>query len=329
MPYGTLAADLFQNSAGFTDSSTPPGFRNRLINGAMQVWQRATGATTVTAGTAVPTASTGYYTADRWYIYSVGANASAAQVAGTGNNRYNLQVTGAASMTNIGVGQRIETANSYDLAGDTVTLSVQMANSLLTTVDWTINYANTTDAFGTIATPTKTLISNGSWTVTSTMTTYTATVTIPAAATTGLEVLFTVGSQISGTWTIGSAQLEIGSYATSFDYRSIGAETTLSQRYFQTYTQPPLRGVLNSTTIAGRMGMVLPVVMRATPTLSVGALPVFDGSATTTVANVNTNYTTATTVEADFNLAGSLTASRPCIIYQTGASSLTLSAEVP
>lgn len=293
MPYGTLAADLFQNSAGLTASSIPPAFRNRLINGAMQVWQRST-STTVTAGTAVPTASTGYYTADRWFIYAVGANATAARTTGTGNNQYNLQITGAASMTNIGVGQRIETANSYDLAGDTVTLSVQMANSLLTTVNWTINYANSTDAFGTIASPTKTIISNGSWTVTSTMTTYTATVTIPAAATTGLEVLFTVGSQVSGTWTIGSAQLEIGSYNTSFDYRPIGTELALCQRYFQIQAQ--LTAAVATATVVNAWGQLNPP-MRATPTPGQTGVLNFQGDGTNNATQSGTglgnNYCTA------------------------------------
>jgi hypothetical protein len=206
--------------------------RNRLINGNMYVAQRGTSAT-VTAGTTVPTASTGYPCVDRWFVYSTGANVTAAQVAGSGNNKNLLQVTGAASVTAVGIGQRIEQLNSYDLAGQTCTLSVNIANSLLTTVTWTASYATTADTFGTIGTPTKTQIATGTFTVTSTLTQYTANIAVPAAATTGIEILFTVGAQTSGTWQIGNAQLEVGTVATPFERRQYGQELALCQRYYQ------------------------------------------------------------------------------------------------
>jgi hypothetical protein len=206
--------------------------RNRLINGNMYIAQRATSAT-VTAGTAVPTASTGYPCVDRWFVYSTGANVTAAQVAGSGSNLNLLQVTGAASVTAIGIGQRIEQLNSIDLAGQTCTLSVNIANSVLTTVTWTASYATTADTFGTIGTPTKTQIATGTFTVSSTLTQYTTSIAIPSAATTGIEILFTVGAQTSGTWQIGNAQLEAGTIATPFERRLYGEEFLLCQRYFE------------------------------------------------------------------------------------------------
>jgi hypothetical protein len=113
-------------------------------------------------------------------------------------------------------------------------LSVNIANSLLTTVTWTASYATTTaDTFGTIGTPTKTQIATGTFTVTSTLTQYTANISVPAAATTGIEILFTVGAQTSGTWQIGNAQLEVGSVATPFERRQYGQELALCQRYYQ------------------------------------------------------------------------------------------------
>ena len=208
-------------------------YRNRLINGGMSVAQRATSAT-VTAGTGVPTSSLGYPSVDRWFVYSTGANVTAAQVAGTGATQNRLQITGAASVTAVGVGQRIEQKNSYDLAGDNATLSVDLANSLLTTVTWTASYANTADTFGTIGTPTKTQIATGTFTVSSTVTNYTTSFAVPAAATTGIEILFTVGAQTSGTWTISNVQLEAGLVASSFEQRSYGQELALCQRYYET-----------------------------------------------------------------------------------------------
>jgi hypothetical protein len=206
--------------------------RNRLINGNMYIAQRATSAT-VTAGTGVPTASTGYPCVDRFFIYSTGANVTAAQVSGAGANRNLLRITGAASVTAVGIGQRIEELNSYDLAGQTCTLSVDLANSLLTTVTWTANYATTADTFGTIGTPTKTQIATGTFTVTSTLTRYSVNIAVPAAATTGVEILFTVGAQTSGTWDVGNVQFEPGTIATPFERRQFGQELALCQRYFQ------------------------------------------------------------------------------------------------
>lgn len=206
--------------------------RNRVINGNMYIAQRATSAT-VTAGTAVPTASTGYPCVDRFFVYSTGANVTAAQVAGTGSNRNLLRVTGAASVTAVGIGQRIEAVNSYDLAGQTCTLSLDLANSLLGVVTWTASYANTTDTFGTISVPTKTQIATGTVAVSATLTRYAVNIAIPAAATTGIEILLTVGAQTSGTWDVGNVQLEPGTAATPFERRQFGQELALCQRYYE------------------------------------------------------------------------------------------------
>jgi hypothetical protein len=209
------------------------GYRNRFINGTMWLAQRYT-ANTVVAGTSVPTVNSGYPCVDRWFIYSTGANATATQVAGTGPIKNALQITGASGVTAIGVGQRIESTNCYDMAGTTATLSANISNSLLTTVTWTAYYATTADTFGTIGTPTKTQFATGTWTVNSTSTNYTAQVSIPSAATTGIEVIFTVGAQTSGTWNISNVQFESGIITTpQFDIRSLQTELSLASRYFQ------------------------------------------------------------------------------------------------
>jgi hypothetical protein len=236
--------------------------RNRIINGNMYVAQRATSAT-VTAGTGVPTASTGYPCVDRFFVYSTGANVTAAQVTATGATPFLLRITGAASVTAIGVGQRIETNNSIDLAGQTCTLSVELANSLLTTVTWTASYA--------IGTPTKTQIATGTFTVTSTLTRYSVNIAVPAAATTGIEILFTVGAQTSGTWDIDNVQFEPGSVATPFERRQFGQELTLCQRYFQRFSAFCGSNFDSFLSYFGGIGsssatQIFPVQMRATPT---------------------------------------------------------------
>ena len=237
-------------------------FRNRLINGSMQIAQRGGSATTVTAGTAVPTASTGYPTVDRWYVYSTGANVTAERIAGSGAVKNRLQITGAASVTAIGIGQRIEALNSYDLAGSNATLSVDIADSLLTTVTWTAYYATSADTFGTVGTATKTQIATGTFTVSSTLTRYTANIAIPAAATTGVEIVFTVGAQISGTWTIGNVQLEAGLVNSTFEQRSYQQELGLAQRYYQKTSAAWI-----VDTSAASQAKYHMVTMRTTPTV--------------------------------------------------------------
>jgi hypothetical protein len=217
------------------------GFKNRIINPKMAVDQRNVGSSqTITAAAALA------YTVDRWYAYCTGANVTGQRVAGAyTSSQYQYQFTGAASVTAIGFGQRIETANSYDLANTTATLSCYISNSLLTTVTWTASYATTTDTFGTLASPTVTQIATGTFTVSSTRTQYTTNISIPAAAITGIQIVFTVGAQTSGTWIIDTVQLEAGSTASTFEYRSIGQELLMCQRYYQkSYTQTVALGTI-------------------------------------------------------------------------------------
>jgi len=217
----TTASTSAITSSGLT------GFRNRIINGDMRIDQRNVGASqTFTAAAALA------YSVDRFYGYCTGANVTGARIAGTAPNEFAYRFTGAASVTAIGFGTRLEATNTTDLAGSTATLSVQLANSLLTSVTWTAYYASTTDAFGTLASPTRTQIATGTFTVTSTLTTYSAQISVPSAATTGIEIVFTVGAQTSGTWTIDNVQLEAGSTATDFERRPIGTEVALCKRYY-------------------------------------------------------------------------------------------------
>lgn len=220
---GTMTGDLVVPSL---NGGPIAGSRNRVIGGSMAVDQRNAGAAqTFTAAAALA------YSVDRWYGYCTGANVTGQRITGATAGQFYYRFTGAASVTAIGFGQRIEQLNSADLASSTATLSVDLANSLLTTVTWTAYYATTADSFGTLASPTRTQIATGTFTVTSTVTRYSTNISVPAAATTGIEIVFTVGAQISGTWTIGNVQLEPGTVATPFERRSYGAELALCQRY--------------------------------------------------------------------------------------------------
>jgi len=300
---------LLGGSATNTSSQSYNGFKNRIINGAMVIDQRNAGASqTFTAGGALA------YSVDRWYGYCTGANVTGQQVAGTyASSLSRYQFTGAASVTAIGFGQRIEQKNSFDLANTTATLSCYISNSLLTTVTWTAYYANSADSFGTLASPTRTQISTGTFTVTSTRTQYSTNISIPSAATTGIEIVFTVGAQTSGTWIIDSVQLEKGSTATSFDYRPYGTEFGLCLRYCYIISgNSKLIGTgYNRATTRCDFFTTLPVTMRASPTATV----------TSGTNYYYVDYSQSATNMNDFSV--NITTTQNAIFLNSGLSGLT------
>ena len=222
---GNLTVSGSQSASSYNGGQLA-GQRNRIINGAMKLNQRSSSSYTITAAAALR------YTLDRWYAYCTGANTSVTQFTSGAENRF--RITGAASNTGVGIGQRIEAANSMDLAGKTCTLSCKLSSSSLTSITWTAYYANTADTFGTLASPTKTQIATGTFTITSTEASYNAQISVPAAATTGIEIVFTGGALLAAqTLTLGDVQFEAGSVATPFEVRLIASEELECQRYYQ------------------------------------------------------------------------------------------------
>jgi hypothetical protein len=300
---GTFSGAVAGTTGTFSGSVTLPsvnggplGLRNKITNGAILIDQRNAGAAqTITAAAALA------YTVDRWYAYCTGANVTGQQVAGTAPNAYLYRFTGAASTTKIGFSQRIEALNVQDLCGKTATLGVDLSNNLLATVTWTAWYANTANTFGTLAAPTRTQIATGTFTVTSTLARYSANIAIPAGASAGVEIEFSVGSQISGTWSIGNAQLETGAVATPFEARPIGMELTLCQRYYESVS--PL--FLSQNTSVFTSFFIPYVAKRVIPTIvTSGSWPginsqvvgnnVYSGLFSTGAANTSVGVLTAT-----------------------------------
>ena len=276
------------------------GNRNRIINGDMDTDQRNAGAAqTFTAAAALA------YSVDRWYGYSTGANVTGQRVQGATAGQFRYRFTGAASVTAIGFGQRIEQLNSADFAGTTATLSVDLANSLLTTVTWTAFYANTADTFGTLASPTRTQIATGTFTVNSTVTRYSTNISVPAAATTGIEIVFTVGAQTSGTWTIGNVQLEPGTVATPLERRSYGQELALCQRYYQEVAGDYAGYLVQNDSVFWTTSFC--VSMRVSPTIVFSGYSLVPAQTTLTTGVVNTN---AITVYLNSGANGNLTPAR-------------------
>lgn len=349
MPYGSLVLDQIETSGNLQvtgnvatsgsltatnfSSASVSGLRNRFINGDMAIDQRQAGASqTITAGAALA------YTIDRWYAYCTGANVTGQRVVASGNNRYEYRFTGASGATGIGFGQRIEALEASDLVDRVVTLSVMLSNTLLATVNWTAYYANTVDTFGSLSVPTRTSFASGTFTVNSTLTRYSTQISIPAAAHTGIEIVFTVGAQTSGIWAITEAKLELGTVATPFERPNHADELTKCYRYFVNYNsttnsyQPVMFGTLYNTT-TGTWLLYLPTKMRVIPSLTRTGAMYFLHASTPLVSSFAGPYSQiANLLEGDFSLSSSGTTGATGLIrwnnIANASRSFTLSAEL-
>lgn len=198
------------------------GLRNRIINGDMRVAQRGV-TTTAPIGNVA-------YTLDRWLV---GSNTTTTPVnqSAQASFPYNyMQLSGSAGNTGISIKQRIESVNVRDLAGQTVTLSFYFYNSggNAPSGSIVINYPTAVDNYTAVTQISSTAITVG------VTTKQTLTLTLPAGAYTGLEMVLSVPSCTTGALVFHTVQLEIGSVATTFEQRHYGMELALCQRYYQT-----------------------------------------------------------------------------------------------
>jgi hypothetical protein len=292
------------------------GFKNRIINGAMVIDQRTAGASLNVTGNT--------YTLDRWSGGGVndGILAFRQVIDGPTGFTNSLKVTVSTADTSLSadqyarVGQIIEGFNVADFDGGTasavtVTFSFQVKSSLTGTFggymssgdesriyvfQYTINAANTWEQ----KTVTVTLPSSGTWAKDSNA---------------GMRVFFSLGAgsnkvntantwltsyaqQASGninvintagaTWQVTGVQLEKGSTATSFDYRPIGTELALCQRYYQIAGGGQTPQFYVNGTGVGSVSMPWKVSMRTTPSsvgVATGAVQVVSSESITVYQN--------------------------------------------
>ena len=319
-------ADGSVQSGGWT------GMKNRIINGDMRIDQRNSGASTV---------PTDAYTLDRWEVREDTDGAvTCQQVADAPSGFvYSAKITTTTADASLTTTQRlffrqpIEGNNIADLgfgsaSASTVTLSFWVKSSLTGTFggalsnqssvrsypfSYTISSANTWeqktvtvagDTAGTWQTGNGVGLSvsfglgvgpdysgtAGAW------------VTATRYSTTG--AVSVIGT-LSATWQITGVQLERGSTASSFEYRSYGAELALCQRYYFRKNIPltndyfTILQAYNTSSAYGKL-FDLPVTMRATPTGSLSAIGSFraanaggSGSAPFTAGSVDSVSTTS------------------------------------
>jgi hypothetical protein len=283
-----------------TQSTTAPststfGFKNRIINGGMVIDQRNAGASVT------PTADI-TYTLDRWKIRNNGGAGrfSVIQSSTSASNfptSVLLTVTTTSAPSGVefyGLEQDVEGYNMADFGWGTanaqsVTVSFQVRSSLTGT--YCVSLRNSAADRSYVA----------EFTINSANTFETKTITIPAIttgtwlSTSGQGILFIVclgsGSTREGTasswqssnivatsnqvdWIntsgatfyITGVQLEVGTQATTFDFRDYGRELILCQRYYETFG----RGIGGGTTSAVQfIGAInYKVAKRTSPTLA-------------------------------------------------------------
>lgn len=289
---------VFNDASTQNTAATGFGFKNRIINGAMMIDQRNAG-----ASVAIP-ANTTTYTIDRWNAYATQASKFIVQQSSTATTGFvnSLACTSSSAYSVLTgdyfvINQRIEGLNITDLGWGTanasaVTLGFWVRSSLTGTFggaiqnsaqdrsypfSFTISSANTME-YKTITIAGDT---SGTWLTTNGVgmrvffnlgsgSTYSGTANTWAGAayfapTGATSVVGTSGA----TFYITGVQLEKGSTATSFDYRPIGTELALCQRY--AYVPSGNSGVagIGVTTFVATQRFSLPVQMRSAPTFSI------------------------------------------------------------
>ena len=304
MAYGTLNVDSITTSTGqILGGGNATAFKNRIINGGMVIDQR-------NAGAVVTPSSLSGYSVDRMFYAQDSTNWTIQQSSTVPSSQTfvnSLVVTTTSTKTPsgstyAGIGQNIEGYNMTDLGwgtanAQTVTLSfwvrssktgiytAMLKNNAATAsyaAEYTISSANTWQKITiTIAGPTI-----GTWLTTNGL---------------GMQMVFWLCGQNSqgtpnqwnaynvnmstnqvnffdtsgATFYITGVQLEVGSQATSFDFRDYGRELILCQRYLIKFTGNDAYGgyggygagyTINTTRSA--IFLNLPVAMRSVPTLT-------------------------------------------------------------
>jgi hypothetical protein len=304
MPYGTVNADVIQTSTsgGILGAGNASIMKNRIINGAMVINQRAT---TVSASD-----SGWQYAVDRWACYQNLASSkftlAGSSTATTGFTNSLLATSSSAYTVGASefftIRQPIEGFNTADLGwgtanAKTVTLSFWVRSSVTGTFagfiqnandgsrtypfTYTISSANTFEQKSiTIAGDTSGtwLTNNGAGPAVCFSMGCGSTYLGTANAWTGSTIFGVTGqtnlvATSGATWYVTGVQLEVGSSATGFEYVNYQTSLANCQRYFSTFGGSAFAvvadgGTAYSTTDCFAI-IKTPVTMRSIPTLSV------------------------------------------------------------
>jgi hypothetical protein len=299
------------------------GTRNRLINGGMDIWQRGTSFSNM--------GSTTSYTADRWSCYrnSYVANCSVSQVTGltigTGINRNALRfqrTSGDANTSGITVSQSLESINSRDLAGQTVTISFwaraganySSSGNYMTVA---VQAGTGTDEAARNGYTGYAAAINSGVTLTTSFQKFSFSGTVPSNCN-ELSVLFyynpTGTAGAADYFDITDVQLEPGPVATPFERRLYSQELALCQRYYETISYAAATFYCTSSGQGFSNIYRFAVLKRAAPTI------------TTTYSTTSCTVTAASYVD-QVNFPATTT-SGSVVAYWNTTSVVTVSAEL-
>ena len=358
----TLRVNTINDASGGSNAqlfgvASPPnsmGFRNRILNGGMVIDQRNAGASV--------TAPADGYALDRWKTYASGGGVMTVQRSttvptGFTNSQFFTVTTADSSLAGTdayGVQQMPEGFNVADLgwgtaAAQTVTVSFWVRSSVTGT--YTLSIRNSAENRSYLAT----------YTVSAANTFEYKTLTIPGDTSgtwltdngVGLRVWFDLGAGATytgaaGSWTgsllthatggtnwistngatfyITGVQLEAGTVASPFERRDYGRELIMCQRYCWAFgnSDNSVFGAGYETSALGRTVAALPVVMRASPTLSASsAASTFALVDSVSAGRVGTvlalAFASPTSVSVDLTASGTV-ANVPCILRTASAS---------
>lgn len=225
---GLLRRLTFENLKGAL--TAPLTFRNLLINGGFDVWQRGT--------TFAPNSS--IYTADRWNANNTNVtNSQVAAPAGSGVDFYMRAAT-----TNVSNllqhSQPLESSFVKRLQGGNATFSINALCSAGTVSAFLRIYKNATA--NTLLGGSWTLVSEQAITITTSDTRFSVTAAVPSdGSANGLRAgIFFTNAANGITVDYGKAQFEKGAAATQFEYRPYGTELALCQRYYEVCSEDSL-----------------------------------------------------------------------------------------
>jgi hypothetical protein len=331
--YSSNAVTTTNVFASSVVSTNPIPFRNRLINGGMNIWQRNTAS--------ISTTTSVYTTADRWCGALGTSGLILSQWPGPTENLlfpYSLQVTTSTTTTGTPlIEQRIENQNIPDfLNGTPVTVSFWVGQSYGTLMPLTVGlyYATAVNNFGTQTLAVAATQNTPTLTAANAYYSLSFTLTTALAATNGLSLRFTTGgaSAIGSTFFLTGVQLEKGAVATPFEVRPYATELALAQRYYYQLTSPTaaVQGspavyaifgtATGITTTAFWLPLQFPVTMR-TPnyTVSNSAVTSFQllPTGTTTITGVGVQSDSYTPVGATLNFTGTNIVPTASYIFRT------------
>ena len=254
-------SSVIRGSDNFDSVQSLKGFKNYIINGNFDVWQRGDSgnATNVQAQ---------MYAADRWIV--IGGMWSKDTLSATNTPFYSfINVKGTGDVVQFA--QRIESQNAIKLYNKTATLSFYCATSITTSINVRVLAAGSKDNYTSPI-----VLWTGSVLSTSGSGGSVQVLTIPASALTssvknGIQIDFATASPLNSSqvFLLTGVQLEEGSVATPFENRPYGLELSLCQRYYEKVNSQPIPGAASLYDTNNAVAIfVFKVPKRVTPSVS-------------------------------------------------------------